>query len=211
MQLRGRLTGAQRRALDELLPLYSANSEVLLDAAQLFGRSAPLGIEIGFGTGDALIHWATAQPDWNLLGVEIYPPGIGALLNRIEEDGVENVRIVQGRAEDVVEKVLSRASVAEVRIFFPDPWPKKRHHKRRLIQPAFVERLMGRMAVNGELHFATDWEPYALWATGVFAGFPELAPVEAANAQDLRPPTRFEQRGHRLGHQIFEFQFKKQG
>lgn len=210
MQLRGRFTQAQRRALDELLPRYAVNPDACLDAVALFGRTAPLGVEIGFGTGDALIHWALQRPDWNLLGIEIYPPGIGALLNRVEAASLTNIRIAQGRAEEITERVLPLATVEEVRVFFPDPWPKKRHHKRRLIQPAFLGQLLERISPQGELHFATDWEPYAVWAEEVFAKFPGLVRLEALDLRDLRPPTRFEQRGQRLGHQIFEFRFKKQ-
>jgi len=202
MQQRGRLTIAQRRALDELLPAYAVDFSKPLEALDVYGREAPLGVEIGFGTGDALIHWRELQPDWNLLGIEIYPPGIGLLLNRLAAGEASHVKIAQGRAEDVFETFLGPASVAGVRIFFPDPWPKKRHHKRRLIQPAFVARLAERLLPGGLLHFATDWEPYAEWAQALFAAEPLLLQVESQDVETLRPQTRFERRGQRLGHRI---------
>lgn len=209
MQLRGRLTGAQRRALSEVLPRFLAPSDAPLDAADVFGRNAPLGVEIGFGTGDALLYWSSRRPDWNLLGIEIYPPGIGALLNRIEAECVSNIRIAQERAEEVMDRVLAPSSVAEFRIFFPDPWPKKRHHKRRLIQPQFVDRLVERLVPGGDLHFATDWEPYAAWAEEVFGLQPALIRKQPLEGDVLRPVTRFEQRGYRLGHRIFEYHFER--
>jgi len=202
MQQRGRLTIAQRRALEELLPGYSVDFSKPLVPLEVYGREAPLGVEIGFGTGDALVHWGEQQPDWNLLGIEIYPPGIGALLNRLAACDVSHVKIAQGRAEDVFETCLGTATVAGVRIFFPDPWPKKRHHKRRLIQPAFVGRVADRLQPGGLLHFATDWEPYAESAQALFAAEPTLWQVEWRDVESLRPETRFERRGQRLGHRI---------
>lgn len=209
MQLRGRLTGAQRRALNDLLPRFLAPFDAPLDQAGVFGRQAPLGVEIGFGTGDALLHWSERRPDWNLLGIEIYPPGIGALLNRIEAEAVSNIRIAQGRAEEVIEQALLPSSVAEFRIFFPDPWPKKRHHKRRLIQPEFVDRLLDRLLPGGTVHFATDWAPYAEWAEAVFGSQPALIRREPLQSDELRPVTRFERRGQRLGHHIFEYRYTR--
>lgn len=201
-QQRGRLTEAQRRALDTLLPQLALDVEQPLDVRTAFGRDGPLGVEIGFGTGDALASWSLDAPDWNLLGIEIYPPGIGALLNRIERESLSGIRIAMGRAEDVVANVLTDGSVGEIRIYFPDPWPKKRHHKRRLIQPVFVDRLVARLAPGGRIRFATDWQPYAEWASGVFMAHAELS--QEAEEPVSRPITRFEQRGLRLGHSIFE-------
>jgi tRNA (guanine-N7-)-methyltransferase len=202
MPLRGRLTTAQRRALDELLPDYAVDCSAPLLAEHVYGRNAPLGVEIGFGTGDALIHWSEQQPDWNFLGIEIYPPGIGALLTRLAANESAHVKIAQGRAEDVFGTLLGPESVAGVRILFPDPWPKKRHHKRRLIQSAFVANLVDRLQPGGLLHFATDWEPYAEWAQALFAAEPTLRQIEAEDVENLRPETRFERRGQRLGHRI---------
>ena len=208
-QQRGRLTDAQRRALTEFLPEVAVDPLTGLDAAAIFGREAPLGVEIGFGAGDALLFWAENQPDWNLLGVEIYPPGIGSLLNRIQAKLVGNIRVAQARAEEVLERVLKPESVSEFRIFFPDPWPKKRHHKRRLIQPAFVAGLAERLACDGVIHAATDWAPYAEWMEATFAQSPSLVREPPSQAEMLRPVTRFERRGQRLGHDIFEFRYRK--
>lgn len=201
---RGRLTNAQRRGLQDALPAFMLaggdNS-----TKGWFGREASLGVEIGFGMGDALCSWAKEVPDWNLLGIDIYSPGIGALANRLSTEGITNVRVAQGRAEEFVADRLLSASVNEFRIFFPDPWPKKRHHKRRLIQPLFVAAMIDRLKVGGRIWFVTDWTPYAEWAAEVFIKAADLElSAGAGREESVRPETKFERRGLRLGHSITE-------
>ncbi len=201
---RGRLTRAQRRALDTLLPSYEQR-------ATPYPRPAPLGVEIGFGMGEALEQWALAQPDWNLLGIEIYPSGVGALLNRLEQAGFENVRVAVERAEVVLEERLAPSSVREFRVLFPDPWPKKRHHKRRLLQPAFISMLAHRLEPGGALYVATDWAPYAEWALENLSAEPLLVNTSHGFSarDDRRLVTKFEARGKRLGHDIFDLCFTR--
>ncbi len=206
---RGRLTNAQRRGLEEVLPEYVVVADDN-STSGWFGRDAPLGVEIGFGMGDALCNWASDVPDWNLLGIDIYIPGIGALVNRLSADGIPNVRVAQGRAEEFVAERLPASSVDEFRVFFPDPWPKKRHHKRRLIQPQFVASMVERLKVGGLVWFVTDWTPYAEWALDVFDKSPNLRPSERVHAEtSARSETKFERRGLRLGHAITELVYKR--
>lgn len=206
---RGRLTNAQRRGLQEVLPAYVVASEDG-STSGWFGRDAPLGIEIGFGMGDALCSWASDAPDWNLLGIDIYSPGIGALANRLSTEGITNVRVAQGRAEEFVAARLPDSSVDEFRVFFPDPWPKKRHHKRRLIQPSFVASMVERLKVGGLVWFVTDWAPYAEWALDVFDKTPDLVPREDSNTEkSTRAETKFERRGLRLGHAITDLVYRR--
>ena len=195
------MTRGQSRALEALADRYIVNPEPA-DWPRIFGRTAAIGVEIGFGMGQALLDWAERCPDMNLVGIEIYQPGIGALLAGIERRELTNLRVLQGRAEELVDASFPAASIAEMHIWFPDPWPKKRHHKRRLIQPAFTATVASRLAPGGTLRMATDWAPYAEWIAAVLGGEPELATVAAAGA---RPQTRFEARGRRLGHEIHEF------
>ncbi|HEX7034592.1 MAG TPA: tRNA (guanosine(46)-N7)-methyltransferase TrmB [Pseudomonadales bacterium] len=212
LRRRGRRTRAQARALDTLAPRYCLEPGAPIEPAAVFGRAAPFGVEIGFGMGQALIDWALACPDWNLLGVEVYEPGIGSALLGIERHGLGNVRLVEGDAEQVLERCLAPDSVDEVRIFFPDPWPKKRHHKRRLVQPAFVALLARRLRPGGLVWLATDWEEYAQWIAAVFdaeTAFEALRPpqVESDQPDAERPRTRFEARGRRLGHAVWDLRY----
>ena len=185
------MTRGQQRALREPGDaLVQSPPGTLVDWAASFGRSAPLGLEIGFGMGHALLDWARAAPDWNLLGLEVYQPGIGALLLGIEQHDLTNVRVLEADANEALEQRLAPASLDEVRIYFPDPWPKKRHHKRRLVQPAFVALLAARLRPGGRLLLATDWEPYAHWMLEV---------LEAAPALENLAPGGFAERGRRPG------------
>jgi tRNA (guanine-N7-)-methyltransferase len=210
---RGRMTAGQSRALAELGRFVLEPGDAPLDLEAVFGRTAPVGLEIGFGMGHALLAWAERRPDWSLLGLEIYQPGIGALLLGVERLLLENVRVMEAAAEVVLERQLGPASLDEVRIFFPDPWPKKRHHKRRLIQPAFVALLAERLRPGGLLWLATDWMPYAEWMTEVLADEPrferepEGEPGVEESLQD-RIQTRFEARGLRLGHEIRDLRYR---
>ena len=180
--------------------------------AALFGRAAPLVVEIGFGMGSATAAIAAAAPDRDFLGIEVHPPGVGALLQRIDEGALGNVRIVQHDAVEVLERMIAPASVAAVHIFFPDPWPKKRHHKRRLIQPPFVRLLASRLAAGGTLHCATDWLPYAEQMLAVLSAEPTLANAAGAGfaaRPATRPLTKFEQRGLARGHGVRDLLFTK--
>ena len=199
------MTRGQRRALDTLADRYVVDPEPG-DWPRVFGRAAPIGVEIGFGMGQALLDWAAAEPRMNLAGIEIYEPGIGALLAGIERRELSNLRVLWGEAEELLEAKFQPASIAEIHIWFPDPWPKKRHHKRRLIRPEFAALLAGRLEPGGNLRIATDWAPYADWIGEVLAAEPALKPVAAAGE---RPETRFEARGRRLGHAIREFHVQR--
>jgi tRNA (guanine-N7-)-methyltransferase len=217
---RGRITRGQARALDELAGRYLLDGEAgVLDLDEVFGRQAAVGMEIGFGMGHGLLDWARTAPDWNLIGIEIYEPGIGAALLGLERDQLNNVRLLQSPAERVLERQLA-AVLDEVRIFFPDPWPKARHHKRRLIQPDFVRLLVDRMRPEARLWVATDWEDYADWIRSVLDAEPGLfreaepsvTTADAAAAADSvagRPRTRFEARGIRLGHRLWDFRYRR--
>jgi tRNA (guanine-N7-)-methyltransferase len=208
----GRATAAQRRALESLLPRYGipAAGEAL-DPHAHFGRDAPLVLDIGFGDGEALLTSAVNHPDIDYLGIEVHEPGIGHLLLLLERSGIGNVRIIARDAVEVFEHLLEPACADGVNIFFPDPWPKKRHHKRRLIQPKFVADVGRVLKGGGLLHIATDWQDYADQIRRVVAEDSRF--LERTN-QALehyplheRPPTKFERRGHRLGHEITDLYF----
>jgi len=208
----GRMGTGQQRALAELAPRFVLPFRAeRSDFAAAFARSAPLVIEIGFGMGDATAQIAAARADTNFLGIEVHPPGVGALLQRIEERGLTNVRIVQHDAVEVLEQMVAPASLAGVHVFFPDPWHKKRHHKRRLIQPAFVALLASRLAPGGYLHCATDWQPYAEQMLEVLSAEPLLANRFDGYAPrpDYRPLTKFENRGLKLGHGVWDLVFTR--
>jgi tRNA (guanine-N7-)-methyltransferase len=168
-------------------------------------------VEIGFGIGQATASIAAAQPERDFIGIEVHPPGVGALLQRIDQAGLSNLRIVQHDAVAVLEAMIAPASLAAVHVFFPDPWPKKKHHKRRLIQPAFVALVASRLAPGGTLHCATDWQPYAEQMLAVLAAEPSLTnPSDAyAPRPAYRPLTKFEQRGLNLGHGVWDLVFSK--
>ncbi|MGD9550414.1 MAG: tRNA (guanosine(46)-N7)-methyltransferase TrmB [Burkholderiaceae bacterium] len=206
----GRTTTGQAKALTEwgqrfLVPYAPAP----LDVEAVFGRKAPLVLEIGFGMGEATAHIARLRPEDDFLCCEVHEPGVGALLKRIGEQGLTNIRIVQHDAVEVLEHMLAPASLAGVHIFFPDPWHKKRHHKRRLIQPPLVAKLAQRLAPGGYLHCATDWQPYAEQMLDVLSAEPLLqntAP-DYAPKPAYRPLTKFENRGLRLGHGVWDLVF----
>lgn len=208
----GRMGTGQERALAELGPRYVlpfAASPADWDA--VFGRPAPRVVEIGFGMGDATAAIAAGRPDTDFIGVEVHPPGVGALLRRIGENGLANIRIVQHDAVEVLEHMVAPASLAGVHVFFPDPWHKKRHHKRRLIQPPFVRLLASRLAPGGTLHCATDWQPYAEQMLEVLGAEPTLRNSADGYAERpaYRPLTKFENRGLKLGHGVWDLVFVK--
>lgn len=208
----GRLSNAQQRACETLLPRYGIPfSEHLLDLDQVFGRQAPKILEIGFGMGESTAAIAQAHPDTDYLGIEVHTPGVGSLLNRIDELGLKNLRIIQHDAVAVIQHMLAVESLSGIHIFFPDPWPKARHHKRRLIQPALIASLCQRLKTGGYLHAATDWEDYAIQILQVLSQESGLTNTAAdyASRPDYRPLTKFEQRGLKLGHGVWDLIFRK--
>jgi len=208
----GRMTEGQRDANARLLPRYGLSfAAEPLDIARVFGRHAPTVVEIGFGMGDTTAEIAAAHPDVNYLGIEVHAPGVGSLLRLIEARALANVRIVQHDAVDVLSTMIAPASLAGVHIFFPDPWPKKRHHKRRLIQSEVARLMASRLTPGGYLHLATDWQGYADWMLDALAQVPELNNTAArfAARPEYRPLTKFERRGLRLGHEVCDIVFRR--
>ncbi len=210
----GRITTAQERALAELWPKYGVGAAPqAFDCAARFGREAPLTIEIGFGNGENLLALARAHPQRDYLGIEVHRPGMGRLLLALEELAITNVRVICHDAVQVLAQQVPPHAAQEILILFPDPWPKKRHHKRRLIQRAFVELAVSRLCSGGVIRLATDWAPYAQEMLAVLGAIPELANLAADGAFVPRPgeraPTRFEKRGVRLGHEVWDLAFRR--
>ena len=208
----GRMGSGQVRALVELAPRYVLPyQESPLDVAGAFGRSAPCIMEIGFGMGAATAAIAAARPDINFVGIEVHEAGVGALLRLIDEQQLGNLRIVRHDAVEVLAHMLAAQSLAGVHIFFPDPWHKKRHNKRRLIQPGFIAQLVTRLASGAVLHCATDWQPYAVQMLEVLSAEPLLrnSVEHFAPRPDYRPLTKFEARGIGLGHGVWDLVFTK--
>jgi tRNA (guanine-N7-)-methyltransferase len=209
------MTVAQERAWRELWPRLGIDdgNETPLDFAAIFGRLAPVVMEIGFGNGESLVALARDHPERSYLGLEVHPPGVGHLLLRCEAEGVDNVRVLCHDAVQVLQHRVPEASLAEVLLYFPDPWPKKRHHKRRIVQPSFVDTVARKLEPGGVLRMATDWQPYAehMLAT---AGASEQLRNESATGDfvtrpESRPVTRFERRGQRLGHDVWDLAFRR--
>ena len=212
MLRQGRISNAQSRACAELLPLYGvAFSPGPLDLDKVFGRAAPKILEIGFGMGETTAEIAQQHPECDYLGVEVHTPGVGSLLARVEKLGLANVRIVQHDAVEVLQHMVAPGALDGVHVFFPDPWPKKRHHKRRLMQPPFVALLASRMRSGALLHTCTDWEDYARQMLEVLAAEPALANAASGYAErpQTRPLTKFERRGLSLGHRVWDLVFRK--
>jgi tRNA (guanine-N7-)-methyltransferase len=212
----GRLGPGQQRALADLGPRFVLPFEPRpLDVERVFGRRAPLVLEIGFGMGDATAQVAAAAPERDFIGVEVHEAGVGALLKRIGETGLTNLRLVRHDAVEVLQHMLAPASLAGVHVWFPDPWHKKRHHKRRLIQPPLVALLASRLAEGGYLHLATDWQPYAEQMRDVLDAEPALVNTAPDAGCVERPPwrplTKFEQRGLRLGHGVWDLLYRRRG
>ena len=210
----GRTTAAQQRALETLWPEYGLDyRDEPLALAALFGRDAPCTLEIGFGNGANLVALARAHPERDYLGVEVHRPGVGRLLLALEQAGLTNVRVVCHDAVEVLGRQIAAGSLTEILILFPDPWPKKRHHKRRLVQSAFVALAGRALAAGGVLRLATDWEPYALEMLACLNAAPGLRNLAADGGFVARPaeriPTRFELRGTRLGHQVWDLAFAR--
>jgi tRNA (guanine-N7-)-methyltransferase len=212
----GRVSNAQRRAHETLMPLYGVPftgrpAAGLLDLETIFARSAPRFLEIGFGMGETTAVIAKAHPQNDYLAVEVHTPGVGSLLKQIEELGLTNIRIVQHDVVEVLQHALPPECLDGVHIFFPDPWPKARHHKRRLIHPEFVALLCRHLKPGGYIHAATDWKEYADQILQVLRSEPQLANtvVDYASRPEYRPLTKFEQRGLRLGHGVWDLVFQK--
>ena len=211
---RGHVTQGQRRAFDQLLPRYGViYAPQLLDFAQVFGRRAPVVLEIGFGMGETTAAIAVGRPDVDFLGVEVFMAGVGALLKRIDAQQLTNLRLIHHDAVEVIEQMIPADSLAGVHLYFPDPWPKKRHHKRRLLAQPFLGRLVQRIARGGYLHCATDWEDYAAQMLDALSAEPLLANLHPGYAPDarnplaVRPTTKFHARGSRLGHEVRDLVF----
>lgn len=208
----GRTSAAQKQACMRLLPRFGIRyAPRVLDFAEAFGRQAPKILEIGFGMGGATAQIAAAHPEQDFLALEVHTPGVGKLLQLIEERSLTNLRLIQHDAVEVVRDMIAPQALSGVHIFFPDPWPKKRHHKRRLIQPEFVALLANRMASGAYLHLATDWEDYAQQILAVLAAEPSLenSAADYAPRPVYRPETKFEARGVKLGHGVWDIVFRK--
>ncbi len=200
-----RMTPAQRAAIEARWPEYGVEPRGLMDLDRLFGRRAPRVLEIGFGNGEALAGLARAHPEQDYLGIDVFDPGIGRLLASIVEHDLTNVRLLRGDAAEILRDHVPAGSLAAVLLWFPDPWPKKRHHKRRLVQPAFVALVASRLEPGGRFHLATDWENYAEQMLEVLEAEPALTNVAGPGAwsdRGERPVTKFERRGLGLGHGV---------
>ena len=208
----GRLSTAQARALEELGPKYLIEyKKETLDLEQAFGRKAPVILEIGFGMGDTTAHIARLMPEKDFIGVEVHTPGVGSLLKQIGEQGIENLRLIQHDVVEVLNHMIADGSLAGVHVFFPDPWHKARHNKRRLIQAPFVKHLCDKLAPGGYIHCATDWEDYAVQMLEVLGNEPLLQNTAEGYAPQpaYRPLTKFENRGLKLGHGVWDLVFVK--
>ncbi|TWI06270.1 tRNA (guanine-N7-)-methyltransferase [Luteimonas cucumeris] len=215
----GRFTPAQQRAFDELWPRFGLdyippeNRGTPRDFDAVFGRHAPRVLEIGFGNGEALRFAAGHDPTRDYIGIEVHAPGVGRLLNALAEDGSDHVRLYHHDAVEVLDNDIADGSLDEVRIYFPDPWHKKRHNKRRLLQPGFAALLARKLAVGGRLHLATDWQDYAEQMWDVLDATVGLRNQAGARGHVARPPwrpqTHFESRGQRLGHEVFDLLYER--
>lgn len=209
----GRITSAQRRALDRYWPRFGTEPEGLLELDQLFGRCAPRYAEIGFGMGDALIEMARGHPQWDYLGIEVYDAGIGRLLGQLAYFDLDNVRVVRGDAAEVLATSIPDQSLDGILLFFPDPWPKRRHHKRRLVQPPFVSLVCAKLQPGGIFHLATDLEDYAWQMLAVLEREPALQNAADASRFSLRPTsrpiTKFERHGLASGCSVWELMFRR--
>ena len=209
----GRLTRGQEQALRELWPLYGIErNDAALNMRDLFGDDAPVTLEIGFGDGVSLADMAKATPDKNFIGIEVHRPGVGRLLHLIQEYGLDNVRVMDDDAVEIIKKRIPQDSLERVQLFFPDPWHKKRHNKRRIVQADFVSLIASRLKSGGVFHLATDWEPYAEHMAEVMEAheaFVSLSGVPFSEKPESRPITKFERRGLKLGHGVWDLLYEK--
>ena len=212
MLRQGRITAAQSRAFETLYPRFGIPyAPEPIDARQLFGRRAPLIVEIGSGMGETTAEIAKARPEADFIAVEVHAPGVGSLLNRIDAEAISNLLVIRHNALDVLEHMIPDGTLAALHIFFPDPWPKKRHHKRRLVQPEFAALAARKLEPGGILHAATDWQDYAEHMLTVLSAEPRLENTAAdfAPRPAYRPITKFEMRGLRLGHRTWDLVFRR--
>jgi tRNA (guanine-N7-)-methyltransferase len=209
----GHITQSQRTTRERLLPTWGLTfRKEPIDLQDVFGRAGPIVLEIGFGMGETTARIARQHPEWNILAADVYRPGVGALLAKIDQEQLTNIRIVEWDAVEVLEHMLASNSLDAVHIYFPDPWPKKRHHKRRLIQAPFVALLVSRLRTGGVIHMATDWPEYADQMLAVCSAQPQLKNqfvTGFAPRPTWRPETKFEARGLRLGHPVADLLFQK--
>lgn len=209
----GRATVGQQNAIDNVWSKYCLDPESSYDYSAVFGRDAPLIVEIGFGNGSSLAAMAEANPELNYIGIEVHRPGIGHLMLLLEEKGISNVRIYHHDAIEILEQKIPDNSLAGVHLFFPDPWQKRRHHKRRIVRPSFVDLLNNKLISDGYFHAATDWEHYAKDMLKTLSSNNKLINTSASNQYcerpEYRPLTKFENRGVRLGHGVWDLIFKK--
>jgi tRNA (guanine-N7-)-methyltransferase len=210
----GRVTNAQQACMDSHWPLWGLTLEHgLLDFAEVFGNSNPVVLEVGFGMGKSLVEQAQQNPDMNFVGIEVHTPGIGACLKSAIEAGVENIRIFHEDAIKVFRQCIPNQSIARMQLFFPDPWHKKKHHKRRIVQPEFAKMLHEKLVLGGVFHMATDWENYADHMRDIMNAAPGYKNLSAdqtfVEKPDFRPNTKFEARGERLGHGVWDLIFEK--
>lgn len=210
----GRLSQAQQNAIDAMWPKYGLTlADQLLDFKTLFGREAPTIIEIGFGMGNSLAEMAQAHPENNYIGIEVHRPGVGALLKLVEEKGLTNVRVFNEDAIEVLNRQIPNSSLSAVYLFFPDPWHKTKHKKRRILQSEFAEKIARHLKPGGQFHMATDWENYALHMMDVMSAAKDYRNTSGEGhytpRPDYRPLTKFEQRGHRLGHGVWDLVFER--
>jgi tRNA (guanine-N7-)-methyltransferase len=208
----GRVSNAQRRAHETLMPKLGIEyTGTQLDLEEVFGRRAPRVLEIGSGMGETTAEIAATHPDTDYVAIEVHTPGVGSLLKQLDERGLTNVRVVQHDAIEVLEHAIAPESLDGVHVFFPDPWPKKRHHKRRLVQPPAVALIASRLKRGGYVHVATDWEEYAQQVLDVLSDEPALANTSDGFAPrpDYRPLTKFEERGLKLGHGVWDIVFRR--
>lgn len=212
----GRLTKGQEQALESAWPKYGiAEGSGLLDFSVIFGNAAPISLEIGFGNGESLAQMAIAEPERNFLGIEVHTPGVGHLLHLVQKHQLTNVRMMNTDAVEIIQQRIPEHSLDQVQIYFPDPWHKKRHNKRRIIQAEFVSLLATRLQTSGLLHLATDWQDYAESMAEVMQASADFRTINSSGEPfsprpDFRPLTKFEQRGLRLGHGVWDLLYLKQ-
>lgn len=210
----GRITDSQAKAFGKWWPDYGLSLfDGRISVASMFGRSAPLVLEIGFGMGESLIHMAGHESEKDFIGIEVHPPGVGRLIHSAGKAGVNNIKVYMADAVDVLEDCIPDGSIDRFQLYFPDPWHKKKHNKRRLVQPEFIQLLRAKIKLGGVIHMATDWEPYAEYMMEVMSSAEGFSNCSGdflfAERPDYRPKTKFEQRGERLGHGVWDLLFKR--
>ena len=211
----GRITSGQERALAEHWPRYGleVDENLRVDAASLFGDARELILEIGFGNGESFVQMAEDAPQQGFVGIEVHRPGVGHALVLAAAAGIDNLRVIRHDAVAIIRDHVPDGALSRVQIYFPDPWPKARHHKRRIVQRAFTDLIWRKLRAGGEIHCATDWEDYAEWMRDVFAGDPKWQNLGGADGfaprPDWRPQTKFERRGERLGHGVWDLRYRK--